>query len=78
MPKPQRKEISNLTPSAVHSLTPTIMETEPSLKWKGVTTMEQYQIIAIRGHYEVYLNGKFFCSADTFMEAVKEIEKEVG
>lgn len=40
--------------------------------------MEQYQIIAIRGHYEVYLNGKFFCSADTFMEAVKEIEKEVG
>lgn len=37
---------------------------------------EQYKIIAIRGHYEVYLNGKFFCSADTYGEAKREIEKE--
>lgn len=40
--------------------------------------METYKIIAIRGHYEVYLYGEFFCSADTFMEAVKEIEKELS
>ncbi len=38
----------------------------------------EYKIIAVRGHYEVYLNGKFFCSADTFMEAMKEIESEKG
>ena len=40
--------------------------------------MPQYEIIAVRGHYEVYLNGQFFCSADTFMEAAKEIEREMG
>lgn len=38
----------------------------------------QYDIIAERGHYVVYCNGKFLCSADTFMEAVKEIESEKG
>ena len=36
----------------------------------------EYDVIATRGHYEVYCDGKFFCSADTFMEAVKEIEDE--
>lgn len=40
-------------------------------------TDTQYEIIAIRGHYEVYLNGKFFCSADTFMEAVNELQNEM-
>lgn len=39
--------------------------------------MEQYKIIAVRGHYEVYFKGKFFCSADSYNEAVKEIEKEL-
>lgn len=37
--------------------------------------MEQYKIISVRGHYEVFVNGKFFCSADTYQEAVREIEK---
>ena len=32
------------------------------------------EIIAVRGHYEVYLDGKFYCSADTTDEAEKEIE----
>lgn len=27
-----------------------------------------------RGHYEVYINGDFFCSADTYCEALKEVE----
>ena len=36
--------------------------------------MLEYKIIATRGHYEVYLNGKFYCSADTYHEAEKEIE----
>lgn len=25
------------------------------------------------GHYEVYVDGKFYCSADTLAEAIKEI-----
>ena len=38
----------------------------------------EYKIIAVRGHYEVYdANGKFFCSADTYGEARREIEKEM-
>lgn len=35
-----------------------------------------YEIIAVKGHYEVYRDGKFFCSADTHYEAAKEIEKD--
>jgi hypothetical protein len=33
-----------------------------------------YKIVAVRGHYEVYINGKFYCSADTPEEAVRDIE----
>ena len=35
------------------------------------------EIIAINGHYEVYVNGKFVCSADSYSEAVTEIDLEV-
>lgn len=34
-----------------------------------------YEIKSIHGHFEVYANGKFICSADTMMEAVKELEE---
>ena len=37
-----------------------------------------YKIVHERDHYVVYCDGKFFCSADTFNEAVKEIRKEVN
>ena len=33
-----------------------------------------YEIVPVREHFEVYLDGKFFCSADTESEAEKEIE----
>ena len=36
---------------------------------------DTFKIVRVREHYEVYYNGKFFCSADTPMEAAKEIEK---
>ena len=39
---------------------------------------EQYEIIAVRGHYEVYLGQKFVCSADTYAEAEIEIKKEMS
>lgn len=35
---------------------------------------ETYKIIHVNDHYEVYIDGKFCCSADTIQEAVKEVE----
>lgn len=34
-----------------------------------------YQIIHVMDHYEVYFNGKFVCSGDTWNEAVREAER---
>ena len=34
-----------------------------------------YKIVPVRGHFEVHINGKFYCSADTWPEAVKEVEE---
>ena len=39
---------------------------------------EQYEIISQRGHYDVYRNGEFFCSADSYGEAIREIGKELS
>lgn len=33
-----------------------------------------FEIRAVKGHYEVYHEGKFICSADTYPEAQREIE----
>ena len=36
--------------------------------------MKSYDIIPVRGHYEVFdAEGNFVCSADTYSEAVCEI-----
>ena len=35
----------------------------------------QYEIKNNKGHYEVYVNGKFVCSADSEAEAESEICK---
>ena len=32
-----------------------------------------YRIIDKYGHYEVYIDGKFFCSADAITEAIHEV-----
>lgn len=34
-----------------------------------------YEIVPNRGHYEVYLDGKFICSEDTYSEAEDAIEE---
>lgn len=36
--------------------------------------MVMYKIKRKYDHYEVYINGKFYCSADTPEEAAREIE----
>lgn len=33
-----------------------------------------YRITPKYGHYEVHINGKFYCSADTMHEAIREIQ----
>ena len=40
--------------------------------------MEEYDFREIRGHIQVYLDGKFLFSADTMREAIEEIELESG
>ena len=34
-----------------------------------------YEIKSSYGHYEVYIDGKFYCSADNMHEAAKEVEE---
>ena len=38
--------------------------------------MGDIDILHEHGHYVVYIHGKFFCSADTYSEAVKELQDE--
>lgn len=33
-----------------------------------------YKIVNVRGHYEIYINGEFYCSVDKMIEATREIE----
>lgn len=32
------------------------------------------KISQVYGHYEVYVNDEFYCSADSLMEAMQEVE----
>ena len=34
---------------------------------------DDYDIVHEKGHYTVYVNGEFFCSADTHLEAEREV-----
>ena len=35
--------------------------------------VHEVQITQTRGHWEVYINREFFCSADSYTEAVNEL-----
>lgn len=38
--------------------------------------MEEYNVIAVRGHYEAYdSSGKFICSGDTQTEVENELKE---
>ena len=34
-----------------------------------------YDIVKNNGHFEVLIDGQLICTADTFVEAVEELEK---
>lgn len=36
-----------------------------------------FNIVHRRGHVELYINGKFYCTADTFGEALREYNNYV-
>lgn len=36
--------------------------------------MEKYSIVPVYRHYEIYINGKFYCTADDLKEAAREVE----
>lgn len=36
--------------------------------------IHEIKIEQVRGYYVVHINGEFFCSADTYNEAVKEVK----
>ena len=36
--------------------------------------MYNVEIIPAFGHFMVYVDGKFFCSADSHLEAIRELE----
>ena len=42
---------------------------------KEICAMDEYRIVSTNGHYEVYVKGEFYCSADTWMEAAQELEE---
>lgn len=45
----------------------------PIITKEKFRSIEKYQIKSEGGHYVVYLNGEFYCSADTKGEAMNEI-----
>ena len=34
-----------------------------------------FEIMGVDGHYEVYIEGEFYCSVDTYNEAIDEVDK---
>ena len=47
-----------------------------SLSEKGNEFMPDVNIRQEGSHYAVYVDGKFYCSADTYLEAVQELVKD--
>lgn len=35
--------------------------------------INELTIKQVRGYFEVYINGKFFCTADNYLEAIREV-----
>ena len=36
------------------------------------TYIPEVKITQVRGHWEIYLDGEFYCSTDSYIEAVEE------
>lgn len=40
--------------------------------------IHEIKIEPVMEHWQVYINGKFFCSADTYNEAIGEVRAAYG
>lgn len=40
--------------------------------------VHEVQIHQVREHWEVLINGEFFCTADSYVEAVNELQEVYG
>lgn len=36
----------------------------------------EIDIVSTKGYYSVFVNGSFYCTADTYLEAIKELEND--
>ena len=41
-------------------------------------SISEVQIKQTRGYFEVYVNGEFFCTTDSYTEAVNELREAYG
>lgn len=39
---------------------------------------DDIEFVQTQGHWEVYINGEFFCSADNYIEALVTVYGESG
>lgn len=37
--------------------------------------MHEYDIVANKGHYDVYVDGQLYCTADSWSEAIREVDE---
>lgn len=40
--------------------------------------IREFSIKQVMDHWQVYINGEFFCSADTYKEAIDEVRSVYG
>lgn len=38
----------------------------------------EYEIMRSKGHYEIFINGNFYCTADSYPEAEREIKNYIS
>jgi hypothetical protein len=60
-----------------NEFTKVVPNAEPSKEEEPMKGNE-CRIKHVDGHYEVYVNGEFYCSADTMTEAAKELENRLA
>lgn len=36
----------------------------------------EIDIVSTKGYYSVFVNGSLYCTADTYLEAVRELEND--
>lgn len=51
------------------------METYQKGHKEMAKAISEYEVKNVRGHWEVYVDGKFICSEDKWTDAIREAEE---